>query len=525
MKKICILVSFVLIVWCASAQGEPWMEGQSCTSIMVGKLASADGSVITSHTCDSRYRTWMCIEPAADHPIGAMHQVFRGTMHNRFRGDTLGVRLVGEIPEVSHTYAYLNTAYPCLNEHQLAMGESTFGGPDTLRNPDGLFMIEELQRIALQRCTTARDAIRLMGSLAEEYGYADGGECLTIADRMEVWQFEIIGCGRTEKGAVWVAKRVPDNAVAVSCNIPRIDQIDRKSKDFLCSDNVEKVARRYGLWDGKGQFCFWRAYNTDYAKGRNFLEREYHILNTLAPSLNLSFDAAELPFSVVPDHKVSATEVMDLLRATYDGLPHDMCTPLQMVNRKGDTIASPLANPWMTHNTIAAINYLKPNTITFHRGVSVAWCSYSFVAQMRSWLPDQIGGVVWLSVDNPAESPRIPVFCGNTRLPAAFDTCGHHAFNEGSALWQFRKANRLATLDWPRCSVLLNDVRREVEDSTFGQLEDLMKRWFRAVRLKPTFQQLPSDLLDSFTQQSYTRAAQRWQRLEATLWERFWAGF
>ena len=124
-------------------------ERESCTSIMVGKQASTDGSVITSHTCDGRYRTWMAVEPAADHKKGAVHTVRKGTMHTAYRSDTTGVRTVGFLPEAEHTYAYLNTAYPCLNEKQLAIGETTFGGPDTLRNPLAMFQIEELERIAL----------------------------------------------------------------------------------------------------------------------------------------------------------------------------------------------------------------------------------------------------------------------------------------------------------------------------------------------------------------------------------------
>ena len=183
---------------------------------------------------------------------------------------------MGTIPEARHTYAYLNTAYPALNEKQLAIGETTFGGPDTLVNPKGLFTIEELERVALQRCTTAREAIKLMGELAQKYGYGDSGECLTLADPKEVWQFEILGCGKDEIGAVWAARRIPDDHVGVSANIPRIGSINRKDKNYcMASDNVEAVARKYGLWDGKGEFVFWRAYNCDYAKGRNFHDREF----------------------------------------------------------------------------------------------------------------------------------------------------------------------------------------------------------------------------------------------------------
>lgn len=171
-------------------QAEDFIGG-NCTSIMVGKKASSDGSVITSHTCDGMYRTWVKIEPAQSHKKGSTCSIYKGTMHTKFPGDTTGLKLVGEIPQVAHTFAYLNTAYPCMNEKQLAMGETTFSGPDTLVNEKGMFMIEELQRVALQRCSTAREAIKLIGELIAKYGYGDGGECITIADKNEVWQMEI----------------------------------------------------------------------------------------------------------------------------------------------------------------------------------------------------------------------------------------------------------------------------------------------------------------------------------------------
>ena len=252
MKRFLLL--FAALLSCSAAffaQIDSPFVGQSCTSILVGRLASTDGSVVTSHTCDGRYRTWAYVEPAADHEKGALHDVLHGTMHTAFRGDTTGVRLAGQIPEAAHTYAYLNTGYPCLNERQLAIGETTFEGPDTLMNPKGLFTIEELERVALQRCDNARDAIRLIGQLIKTYGYGDSGECITIADKREVWQMEIMGEGPDRIGGIWAAQRIPDDHVGVSANIPRIGKIDRKNADyFMASDNVERVARQYGLWDG-----------------------------------------------------------------------------------------------------------------------------------------------------------------------------------------------------------------------------------------------------------------------------------
>lgn len=529
MKK---LFSFVL-VWAfvvpfAMAQYDEYV-GQSCTSIMVGKKASKDGSVITSHTCDGRYRTWVSIEPAADHQPGEAHLVKRGTMNTSYRTDTTGVRIVGAIPESAHTYSYVNTAYPCLNEHQLAMGETTFGGPDTLVNEKGLFTIEELQRVALQRCTTAREAIRLIGSLIAEYGYGDGGECITIADPKEVWQMEILGEGPDKIGGVWAAQRIPDDQVGVSANIPRIGRLQRHNPDyFLCSDNIEQVARQYGLWDGKGEFIFWKAFNCDYAQGKNFREREFFILNALAPSWNLSMDMEELPFSVKPDKNVDVRQVIELFRATYEGTDMDMTRNVKApVRRKAqdgsivsDTVVSPVANPWLGTNMQNTLNLLAPGTVKFYRTVSVAWCSYSHIIQLRDWLPDAVGGVCWFSVDNPAQSPRIPIFCGTTRLPKAFSLCGQKKYDDNALIWQFRKANKLATVAWQRTKDSFMKKVKELDDKAFMGLPTLEKKLKDA-----TDTGIISEELNSYTANHYQIASSAWLDLEHQLWHQFGMGF
>ncbi|MCR5588122.1 MAG: C69 family dipeptidase, partial [Bacteroidales bacterium] len=352
MKRIVILLLTALPLMLAAQVNHK----ESCTSIMVGKRASTDGSVITSHTCDGRYRTWATVEPAQKAEKGRKYTVRKGTLHTVSPSDTTGVRNAGTVGMSEATYAYLNTAYPCLNEKQLAIGESTFSGPDTLVNENGMFLIEELERIALMRCSTAREAIRLIGTLVAKYGYGDGGECITIADKKEVWQMEILGEGPDKIGGVWAAQRVPDDHVAVSCNIPRIGRLQRNNPDyFMCSDNIEEVAKKYYLWDGEGEFVFWKAFNTSWANGRNFREREFFIFSTLAPSQGFTYDMPELPFSVKPDAQVDVTDVMELLRSTYEGTEMDMCKNLKVVvNRKRDdgstykdTVVSPVANPWL----------------------------------------------------------------------------------------------------------------------------------------------------------------------------------
>ncbi len=502
MKRFFSLLASLAIGSLLSAQE---FDGQSCTSIMVGRKASTDGSVMTSHTCDGRYRTWAQIEPAADHAPGTMHPVLQGTMHTNFRGDTTGVKLMGEIPEVAHTYAYLNTAYPCLNEKQLAIGETTFGGPDTLVNAAGWFTIEELERVALQRCDNARDAIRLMGGLAEQYGYGDSGECLTVADKNEVWQFEIVGVGKDRIGAAWVAKRVPDDHVAVSANIPRIGRIDRKSKDMMASANVEQVAIDNGLWDGKGEFIFWKYFNTDYAKGKNFNDREFFILNHFAPSLGLTYDMDELPFSVKPEKPVDIREVMALYRETYEGTDFDMTR-----NVKIDTVVSPIANPWLTGNMQKTLNSIAPGTIQFRRTVAVAWCAYSHITQLRNWLPDNVGGVCWFSVDNPGQSPRIPVFCGTTQLPKAYEVCGQKQYVADCALWQFRRANKLATLAWQTTKKGFNEEILRVENLA---LEGLPGNGASTAAL------------NAYTEYIYQKGVRSWKALEEKYWLQFGLGF
>lgn len=526
-KILALLISLCFIGIEVYGQQEE-LIGANCTSIMVGCKASADGSVITSHTCDGKYRTWVRMEPAADHKEGTMHKVYKGTMHTSTPNSMEGVVLVGEIPEVSHTYAYMNTAYPCMNEKQLAMGESTFSGPDTLRNENAMFLIEELQRIALQRCDNARDAIKLIGNLIKEYGYADGGECLTIADKKEVWQMEILGEGHDKIGGIWVAQRVPDDEVAVSCNIARIGKLNRENPNyFMCSDNIEKVAIKYGLWDGKGDFVWWKAFPSSYSNGKNHKEREWYIFNTLAPSLNLCIDSAELPFSVKPEKKVDVRMIMELFRANYEGTILDQTKNLLYTAKTKDgkdTIkVCPNANPWMDANERAMYNHLSPNTITFYRGVAMSWCSYSTIIQCRDWLPDEIGGLCWFSLENPGQSPRIPIFAGNTKLPAGFDLCGHARFDENAVLWHYRKANKLAQVKWGYTKKMLIDNVLRYEEKAFNELPDLEEKIKKLIKNGEIKQ--AKNILNQYSADFAGATRQTWQEMEHKFWEMFWTGF
>ena len=415
---------------------------ESCTSIAAGKLATTDGSVMTSQTCDGTSRTWMEVVPAQNWSDTAKLDLYWDLRHTESKNDRLGVKLKGSIPQVPYTFAYLNTGYPCMNEKQLAMGETTIVGRKELRSPKGLFHIEDLQGIALQRCSTAREAVLLMGRLAEQYGYRDGGECLTVADKRELWFFEITGAGPEDMGALWVARRIPDNHVTVSANTPRISDVDFGDKDnYMYSEGLKENARKLGYWDGKEPFKFWKVIHETGKKP--FTIRDFFVLKTLAPSLNLTMDMEELPLSVKPEQNVSLADMNRLLRETYEGTEWDM-TKDMMVTKKikdkdgteRDTIyKSPLAQNWMTNDMFEFLNAQRgEKKIEKQRTISVVWCAYSFVIQCRDWLPDEVGGVCWWSEDNPGESPRVPLFAGMTDVPESFKVCGHKRYRPDAAL-------------------------------------------------------------------------------------------
>lgn len=503
----------------------------SCTSIMVGKKASADGSVITSHTCDSWYRTWMTVRPAADYKEGEMENIYDGRMHTEWVEDMSKVVVKGQIPQVSHTYRLLDTSYPCLNEKQLGMGETTISGRDTLRNKNGMFMIEELQRVALERCTTAREAIKLMGELVKQYGYGDSGECLTIADTKEVWIFEIFGEGPDKIGGVWAAQRIQDDEVAVSANIPRISTLNLKDKNnYMASDNVFDVAKKLGLWDGKEPFKFWKAYGGPNYSGdwKNYSTREFFIYTSLAPSLGLTEDMEEMPLGVKPEKLVTVEEVARLLGSYYEGTEKDLSGRLKVAqrNRKTgemDTIVSPVANPWMRSDEIALYAALGDEKMKWTRTVAVPQCAYSTIIQLRDWLPDAVGGVVWMSLDNPGESPRFPIFCGTASLPGVLKVCGNHRYRDDSALWHYRQTNKLATVRWGTCRKTLEPARDYFLKKGMRELP-FVEETYKSILEKDGNEEAEA-FLTNYTADFVGATILKWDELYRTYWRQFWSGF
>jgi dipeptidase len=502
----------------------------SCTSIMVGRLATTDGSVITSHSCDGPYRTWVEIFPHTKYEKGVVHTVYSGMLDPRETSyDMRNVKKTGEIPEAEETYAFLNTAYPCMNEKQLAIGETTIGGRMELRNPAGIFYIEELEKIALQRCTNAREAIKLIGKLAEEYGYGDYAECITIADPKEVWQFEITGSGKGKPSALWCAARIPDDHVGVSANMPRISTIDFNNPDlFMYSTNLQKVAKDLGYWDGKEPMRFWKVISS---YGKAYGTREFYILSTIAPSLNLTDDVEELPFSVKPDKKLSPRDVMKYYRETYEGTDFDNTKNLMVTTRRRDDqgnaveekIKSPVASAWISPDLRRLLHELKPGIIDYKYTIAQNWCSYSEIIQCRSWLPDEVGAIAWFSFDNPALSPRIPIFSGVLKLPESFSICGQFHYTPDAAIWSFRETNRLAIIKWGDGRKLIEPAVKEFEDRAFEELPMVEKNVVELVRAGKNDD--AKKYVTDYTNNFAYAAMKRWEEMKVPIWSSFSMGF
>ena len=547
---------------------------ESCTTIAVGKLASSDGSIMTAHSCDSNYRTWLSMEKPVEFAPGSMDPVYSGKLHTEFRDDTKGHSMIikylkrGEVPAPEGpTNQYFNTAYPSMNNKALAMGEATLQSKSELINKEGILYIEELARIALQRCSTARDAIKLMGSLAEEYGYADDGECLTIIDKNEVWAFEIYGSGRimenganaaavegsegahpvksankskgAKKGkkdwqrasAIWVAQRVPDDHVYVNANTSRIGVVDFDNPDkFLYSSDIKERMQFLGLWDGKSQFKLWPMVT---ALKSNFGVRELNILQLLDPSLKLSMEDTEIPFSVKPAKKVTPEQMFAFYRLTYDGTEYDQVQHLGVEvprmdrddegNRKYYKVIAYPISTFMPNDIRDLLNKLKPGCAPKFRTVAAIQCSYSHITRIRGWLPDELATVSYFSFDNPAQSPRIPIYASETKLPAGFDRCGQWKYTNDAAIWAYRETNKLATIRWDKTKEMIQGNVAKYEKLMMQQCEQVEA--MAAQLIKEGKRDEAIELLNNFTEEFANATSKAWSNLKGDIWVMYARGF
>ena len=431
-------------------------------------------------------------------------------------------KALGQIPQVPETFGYIDAAYGVMNEHQVAIGESTFEGRKELQSEKGLIDCETLSRLMLQRAKTAREAIRIGGALLAQYGWCDLGESLTIADTREVWLLEIIGPGKGTVGAVWVAQRVPDDQVSVTANGSRIGEIDLANADyFMASGNVFKRAEELGYWDPKSgvPFRFYEAYSPESRTEMAITRREWRVLDLLAPSLKLHPNSNHFPFSVKPEKPVTPERIMELFRDTYEGTEFDVVKDFTVVDDNGKTVKSPMANPFMPYDMNKMLRTNGGWGFKGERCLARWFCMYATVTQSRGWLPSPIGGVVWLGYANPAMTAYVPIYAGVTDLPEDYKTDGRTTgYSNRSAFWAFRQVATIAAHRWGDMRTDVAAVRDPLQKQFLSEQKAIVEK------AGELFKQDPAKALAFLTEKTAAacrRATQAYWNLGSQLWNKY----
>lgn len=489
MKKFFILSALVLAASYASA----------CTNFIVGKDASVDGSVICTYTADD-YGMFIGLQhfPAGTHRKGEMRDVVDWDTHVYH----------GQIPEAPVTY----TVNGNINEYQVTIGETTCGGREEMVDPQGIIDYGSLIHIALQRSKTAREAIKVMTTLAQTYGYCSSGESFTICDPNEAWIMEMLGKGPGSKGVVWVAQRIPDNAISGHANQSRIGKFNMKDKkNVMYSKDVIKFARDKGWFTGKDADFSWKmVYSAPDFAGRRicdarvwaFFNRFVKGMDRYLPwALGKDKNAEDMPLWVIPDKKLSVQDVEAAMRDHYEGTP----MALDSTDIGGGVWQMPY-RPTPLYYEVNGKKYFN------ERPTSTQQTGFSYVSQMRSWLPRQIGGVLWFGNDDGNMVAYTPIYCGNTVPPECYDTPGADAvtFSMKNAYWV---CNWVSNMVYPRYSLMfpsLKAVRDSLDQSYFAQQAEVEAR---AVELCKTSEEEAVKYLNTYSNTKAQQMLERWKEL------------
>ena len=475
-----------------------------CTNILVTKGASADGSTMIAYVADSHTLYGeLYYFPAQDHLPGEMLDIYEW--------DT--GKYLGRIKQVPHTLAVVGN----MNEYQVSIGETTFGGRHELRNPNAILDYGSLMYIALQRARTAREAIKVMTDLVAEYGYYSEGESFSIADPNEVWILEMIGKGPKEKGAVWVACRVPDGYISAHANQSRIRKFPLNDPEkCIYSKDVISFARKMGYFKGKDEdFSFADAYApADFGALRFCEARVWDIFRRAAPSHKFSMDyvkgnpkAEPLPLWIKPDKKLSVRDVMELLRSHFEGTELDMTK---------DIGAGPFKLPYRWRPLIWKLDGKKYFN---ERAISTQQTGFSFVAQARSWLPNPIGGVLWFGVDDTYSTVYVPMYCGIKKVPYSYssEAGSFDRFSWDSAFWVF---NFVSNYAYSRYSDMIKDiqkVQRELEGKFIAEQSRIDRAALALYKKSP---ELARDYLTKYSVDQAEMVVRRWKKLgEFLIWK------
>jgi len=471
----------------------------ACSNLIVGKKASVDGSVLVSYNADDYGMFgYLCHYPAGTHPKGTMRQIYdwdSGVYH-------------GEIEEAPVTYNVIGN----INEFQLSIGETTYGGREEMVDSTGILDYGSLIYVTLQRAKTAREAISVMTSLVEKYGYNSEGETFSICDPNEAWIMEMQGTGAGSKGVVWVALRIPDNAICAHANQSRIGKFNMKDKkNVLYSKNVISYARKMGWFNGKDSEFSWKnTYAFPDFSGRRFCDaRVWSFFNHYADgfdrylpwALGKDKDAEDMPLWIVPNRKLSVADVENGMRDHYEGTALALDT-----TNIGSGIYEMPYRPTPLTFTVDGKQYFN------ERPISTQQTAFTFVSQLRSWLPREIGGVLWFGNDDANMVAYTPVYCGNTTQPTCYNTKGADAvtFSADNAFWL---CNMVSNMVYPRYSQLfpeLKAVRDSLETSYFANQTSIEKQ---AADLYLTDKAAALKLLNNYSNAKADEMLANWKRL------------
>ena len=469
----------------------------ACTNLIVGKNVSADGSTIISYSADS----YSLFGELYHYPAG-MHK--KGTMMNVYEWDT--GKYLGQIEQARQTYNVVGN----MNEFQLTIGETTFGGRPELVDTTGVIDYGSLIYLGLQRSRTAREAIKVMTELVQEYGYYSSGESFTIADPNEVWIMEMIGKGPGVRGAVWVAVRVPDDCISAHANHSRIHQFDMDDKEnCMYAPDVISFAREKGYFDGVNKdFSFSKAYAPlDFGARRYCEARVWSYFNMFTdrgaeflPYIEGKTDEP-MPLYVKPNRKISVQDVKNAMRDHYEGTALDISK---------DFGAGPYHAPYRLSPLEFEVNGQKYFN---ERPISTQQSGFVFVAQMRENLPDPVGGVLWFGLDDANMTVFTPVYCCATRVPECYtrvDGADYITFSWKSSFWVF---NWVSNMVYPRYDLMMGDVRAlqtEIE-TTFNQAQEGIEA--AAIKLLETSPEQAKELLTNYTVMTAQSTHDAWRRL------------
>ena len=474
-------------------------EAEACSNFIVGKKASVDGSVMCSYSADD-YGMFqnLCHYPAAKHAKGEMRKIYDWDT-NKYHG---------EIPEAAQTYSVIGN----INEWQVTIGETTYGGREEMADSTGIMDYGSLIYVALQRSKTAREAIKVMTTLANTYGYNSEGETFTICDPNEAWIMEMMGKGAGSKGAVWVALRIPDDAICAHANQSRIGKFNMKDKkNVMYAKDVVSFARSKGWFQGKDADFSWKmAYAKPDFSGRRFCDaRAWSMLNhfyDMTPYLDWALgknpDAQDMPLWVVPNKKVSVQDVENVMRDHYEG------TPLSVAD--GSDIGGGI---WEMPYRPTPLMYKVDGKQYFNeRPVSTQQSGFVFVSQMRSWLPREIGGVFWFANDDANMAAFTPVYCSMTERPECYNTPGADAlhFSKKNAYWV---CNMTSNMVYPRYSLMfptLKEVRDSLDNSYIAAQAGVEKK---AQELYAQNPQAAVKYLNDYSVEKAQQMLARWNQL------------